>query len=213
MPDREKVKRGLECHRKGVYEFCKQCPYHYDGCEATLCSDALALLKDQEARVMTLEELNLSATERIRRPTMDDFDAEAFVKALGSFGDLFESLGNFIREFTEILSTLIDQYEDPEGEDQEDENSDSGQLEPCPFCGKSVATLSNAKELEDCCNFEDDDVCPDCMDWSGGCGFHTVVCGVTDGGCGAATGYFPTKSEAIAAWNRRTKEDADADGS
>jgi hypothetical protein len=53
MADREKVIRGLECHGDGVYESCKPCPYHYDGCEIALCRDALALLKEQEPRVVT----------------------------------------------------------------------------------------------------------------------------------------------------------------
>lgn len=57
MAEISKVIRGLECHGKGSFEFCKPCPYHYDGCEATLCRDALTLLREQEARVMTREEL------------------------------------------------------------------------------------------------------------------------------------------------------------
>ena len=141
---------------------------------------------------------------------MDDFDAEAIVKALGYLGDIFKNLGIVIHSMMEELSVvcnaLINQYGDPEGKDQEDEDTESEQLKPCPFCGKLVATLSNAKELEDCSDFEDDDRCPACMDWSGGCGYHTVVCGVTEGGCGASTGYFPTKEEAIAAWNRRAEK-------
>ena len=79
-------------------------------------------------------------------------------------------------------------------------------LKPCPFCGKSVATLSTALELEDCLDFEDDDRCPACMDWAGSCGYHTVVCGITDGGCGASSGYYPSKEKAIAAWNRRSSD-------
>lgn len=63
MADREKVIRGLECHREGVYESCKLCPYHYDGCEIALCHDALALLREQEPRVLTLEKIQSGTVE------------------------------------------------------------------------------------------------------------------------------------------------------
>lgn len=54
MPDREKVIRGLlACAEE---DSCDSCPYEYIGCRATLTDDALALLKEQEARVMTREE-------------------------------------------------------------------------------------------------------------------------------------------------------------
>lgn len=56
MTEREKVILGLRCHKAGVYEECLKCPYHDDGCETTLCNDAIALLKEQEARVMAREE-------------------------------------------------------------------------------------------------------------------------------------------------------------
>lgn len=46
MAERKKVIRGLECHGKGVYEWCKACPYHLDGCEIALCRDAIALLRE-----------------------------------------------------------------------------------------------------------------------------------------------------------------------
>lgn len=148
---------------------------------------------------------------------MDDFDAEEVAKALGSLGNVFKNLGIAIQSLMEGLSVVcnavIDQYGDPEGEDQEDEDSESAELKPCPFCGKSVACLTTAKELEDCYDYEDEDRCPACMDWIGGCGYHTVVCGMTEGGCGASSGYYSSEEKAIAAWNRRTKEDADADGS
>lgn len=56
MPDREKVIKGLE-HCKDVNKLnCDECPYDYNGrgngkseCTAELASDALALLKEQEA--------------------------------------------------------------------------------------------------------------------------------------------------------------------
>lgn len=63
MADREKVIRGLECHGDGVYESCKLCPYHFDGCEIALCRDALALLKEQEPRVLTVEEIRSGTVE------------------------------------------------------------------------------------------------------------------------------------------------------
>ena len=66
MPDREKVLRGLECCAIDIGDICDNggCPYsdEYEGigdtCIDTLMADALALLKAQEARVMTLEEVN-----------------------------------------------------------------------------------------------------------------------------------------------------------
>lgn len=59
MTDQEKVVRGLECcilHDPDDKPKCKSCPY--DGaCLNRLKRDALQLLKAQEPRVMTLEEL------------------------------------------------------------------------------------------------------------------------------------------------------------
>lgn len=67
MPDREKVIRGLEAHANPkLCETCagEECPYYnmgggYTGvtCSSILAVDALALLKEQEARVMTWDEL------------------------------------------------------------------------------------------------------------------------------------------------------------
>jgi hypothetical protein len=65
MADREKVIRGLECcitcDPDGSRE-CKKCPYRRKGitnepCFNALHADALALLKEQEPRVMTKEEV------------------------------------------------------------------------------------------------------------------------------------------------------------
>lgn len=64
MPDREKVIRGLECcsQQRGGPELCEQCTYYNEPfpCSNTLLHDALALLKEEEARVMTLEEVTHS---------------------------------------------------------------------------------------------------------------------------------------------------------
>ena len=61
MADREKVIKGLEiCIRVRDNELCPyDCPYRKDICYGTvgLMNDALSLLKAQEARVMTLEEI------------------------------------------------------------------------------------------------------------------------------------------------------------
>ena len=67
------------------------------------------------------------------------------------------------------------------------------EIKRCPFCGKNVAVLDHCKGLEDCLNFE---VCE-------GEGWKVVVCDFNKGGCGASSGYFKTKAEAITAWNRR----------
>ncbi len=59
MADREKVIRGLEaCVYNQRLMQCESCPYHTDKarCLTTLMRDALALLKEQEARILTLEE-------------------------------------------------------------------------------------------------------------------------------------------------------------
>ena len=66
MVDKEKVIKGLECCISGNTAICKRvgCPYAEehngisDTCIDYLMADALALLKAQEPRVMTLEEVN-----------------------------------------------------------------------------------------------------------------------------------------------------------
>lgn len=66
MPDREKVMRGLKaCHveEDGCVTLCKVngCPYNgsHPHCMTKLHEDALALLKEQEPRVMMKEEIVL----------------------------------------------------------------------------------------------------------------------------------------------------------
>lgn len=56
-------------------------------------------------------------------------------------------------------------------------------LSPCPFCGDSEAPRVEAQ----------------------GYGQFNVVCDASNAGCGAASGLFHKPSEAIAAWNARTK--------
>ena len=58
MIDREKVIKGLEIHLKPNSR-CMGCPYPNNGlCGDQLYRDAIALLKAQTARVMTLSEMN-----------------------------------------------------------------------------------------------------------------------------------------------------------
>lgn len=78
-------------------------------------------------------------------------------------------------------------------------------LKPCPFCGNKFVELSNARELEDCMNFEE---CPECFEPSqSSCNLYIVVCSVNEGGCGASSGYHTTAEKAIEAWNRRRDVD------
>lgn len=58
--DREKVIKGLEYHLKelSVGKTCFECNYCGDNpCEIHLITDALALLKEQKAQLMTLDEV------------------------------------------------------------------------------------------------------------------------------------------------------------
>jgi len=59
MADRENVIKGLECCNMPNNH--DDCPYngaaHYNICTHQLLTDAIALLKEQEPRVMTLEEV------------------------------------------------------------------------------------------------------------------------------------------------------------
>lgn len=74
------------------------------------------------------------------------------------------------------------------------------ELRECPFCGKKVAELSNAKELEYCAKFEECD-CFESDDTS--CQLWTVVCNYNEGGCGCCSGWFADKEKAIKRWNDR----------
>ena len=63
MIDRGKVIRGLEsCLRLCELNACRECPYG-DGTPCKLLHDALALLKEQEPRVMTLDEIRSGTVE------------------------------------------------------------------------------------------------------------------------------------------------------
>lgn len=66
MTDREKVINGLECCQKATAvdpEFsCEDCPYNeisvcVQDCRSVLCADALELLKEQEPRVLSYEQI------------------------------------------------------------------------------------------------------------------------------------------------------------
>lgn len=76
-------------------------------------------------------------------------------------------------------------------------------LKPCPFCGKDTAEITNAHDLEECGNWEED-VCP-CVAMASAdyCGAYIVVCAMTKGGCGASACYCSSPEQAAAAWNRR----------
>ena len=80
MTDREKVIKGLECCVRTIddCECADNCPYETQCWEGTmyldLMRDALALLKAQEPRVMTLEEV--VAHYSLPPVFVDDFEAQ-----------------------------------------------------------------------------------------------------------------------------------------
>ena len=91
MVDKEKVIKGLECcafSKRG--DKCEQCPY-FSGCETEygafveLAHDALALLKAQEPRLLTLDEIHDSMVVYLEAGTefLKRMDDDGVVLAIG----------------------------------------------------------------------------------------------------------------------------------
>ena len=65
MAERQKVIKGLETCLKGDPDTCFECPY-FTGridCSHKMNTDALTLLREQEPRVLTLEEIRSGTVE------------------------------------------------------------------------------------------------------------------------------------------------------
>ena len=109
MADREKVIKGLTCCRNGR---CLSCPYN-DGiddngdCKQNWADDALALLKAQEPRVLTQEEIKEgepywfdAGKEFVARPVICAYKEDdarepyiVFVWQFGTFSHRLETYG------------------------------------------------------------------------------------------------------------------------
>lgn len=101
MADREKVIRGLEaCARDVGIMHCRECPYNGISCITPLLRDALALLKEQEARVMTLEEL-----QAIETPWNRNTPPYLFVEERSSTEARWMSWG-FMHDCVRLLGTM-----------------------------------------------------------------------------------------------------------
>lgn len=98
MPDREKVIKGLECCNSPNRHV--DCPYdgarHYNSCTYRLLSDALALLREQEPRLMTLEEV-------IKHYSLPP----VFVDDLGAQEDYLEDIAPLYFDFPEADSFAV----------------------------------------------------------------------------------------------------------
>lgn len=81
--------------------------------------------------------------------------------------------------------------------------SDIEKLLPCPFYGAEATEITDVHDLEECGNFEYEDCPCELYEDSGNFGYYTIVCSANRGGCGSSSGYFPTKEQAIEAWNKR----------
>lgn len=66
-------------------------------------------------------------------------------------------------------------------------------LKSCPFCGNTKLQFESCAD-EQCCN----DNCEGCEDKT-----TAVLCSLTEGGCGASSGYFFSEEKAAEHWNRR----------
>lgn len=95
---REKVIRGLECCLKFVDQGgCpEECPYRSDGrCYETIKRDALALLKEQEPRVLTpreFDEVRLSKPVWLEVRNMDLLEPALFRYQRSEYGKVAFSL-------------------------------------------------------------------------------------------------------------------------
>lgn len=102
--------------------------------------------------------------------------------------------------------------ERPTFEDRMKADRETVKLMPCPFCGADAAKISTAMQLEECAMAESEE-CPARKDADAAkCGYKTVVCDVNKGGCGAASGFWPTEEEAVRKWNQRAGEKEEEDG-
>lgn len=108
MADREKVLMGLTCCANldaWSERVCHKCPYNCDGdgnggCEDHLIADAFALLREPEARVMTLEEL-----QAIETPWNRNTAPYLFVEERSAAGSRWMSWG-FMHDFVRLWGTI-----------------------------------------------------------------------------------------------------------
>ena len=74
-------------------------------------------------------------------------------------------------------------------------------LKLCPFCGKnSTLKLTTAQELAEQDSAYDGEFWEHSDSWAVMCDAHRPG---GPGGCGASGGFFASKAEAVAAWNKR----------
>lgn len=98
MPDREKVMKGLKiCVNCMLPKDCDGCPYEGERtyaipCGHVLMADALALLKEQEARVMMKEEV-LATPEGTVVWMEEEAESGTYIQPIVSTGN--GCLGNF----------------------------------------------------------------------------------------------------------------------
>lgn len=108
MAERQKVIRGLELcaydpdpgQELKEIRSCQECPYYRAGCSPQLIRDALALLKEQEPRVLTLKEL-----QAIETPWNRNTPPYLFVEERSAAGSRWMSWG-FMRDFVRLWGTL-----------------------------------------------------------------------------------------------------------
>lgn len=97
MTDREKVIKGLECCAHEEIGDCENCPYNENTphCDIAMMRDAIAMLKAQEPRLMTLEEIQ--HTDAVWLETHGWVDGDVFETVLRRRSD-FE---DYVTEFAD----------------------------------------------------------------------------------------------------------------
>ena len=109
MADREKVIEALKhCFPFGK-DGCRKCPYIHDvnpekGCTQNLTEDIISLLKEQEPRVMTLEEIVQRAGEKDPDPIFVEWRISGYtqwsVASIGIVASAVKSEPEFVRAWT-----------------------------------------------------------------------------------------------------------------
>lgn len=140
--------------------------------------------------------------ERTERTGNEDAVYKNKVTAIGIFeyhvGFRYTYQSNhpeYVADFDEIGKTVFFTKAEAEAALKREKNNarKAPKIKACPHCGNTNLGVV-ADGVECLLGPDENDNC-------------AVICSVTSNGCGAMSGWYPTETEAINAWNRRAGND------